>query len=470
MPYKDLREFMDTLRQRGELAVCKREVDRNIEIAKVTEKSSKTGGPAILFEKVKGCQTPVVTGLFGTVERACLAIDATKYNAYKSMARGLEKPIPGKIVAGGPCKEVIKTGEEIDLREIPALWHFKKDSHHFITATNCITKDPDSGVRNNSTHRMAVIERDKLGLWVNVPQHLRVIIKKYLERGQPCPIAVAVGTDPAILVGGCCKIPYDMDELEYAGGIRGAPVELVKCEKLDLEVPATSELVIEGEIMPGDEEGYVGKSVYVDEAPFAEVTGYYGIQRRSPVLHVRAITHRKDYIYLGLGTAIPPSEHQILVVMGMQADAYARTAPAVPKENIKAINPLLGSCGYTVAISIKKTHPGQGKQVIYSVLSHSSLKRVIVVDEDIDVFDHVALDWAVSMRSRAEDYILTPEMTGQALDPMVTPPNLITKVGIDATLPLEGDKKGRIEILRDLGPAFYPDLDEVNLKDYIGSS
>ena len=103
MPYKDLREFLDTLRQRGELAVCRREVDRNIEIAKVTEKSSKVGGPAILFENVKGCQTPVVTGLFGTMERACLAIDATKYDAYKSMDRGLEKPIPGKIVVGGPC-------------------------------------------------------------------------------------------------------------------------------------------------------------------------------------------------------------------------------------------------------------------------------------------------------------------------------------------------------------------------------
>jgi UbiD family decarboxylase len=185
-------------------------------------------------------------------------------------------------------------------------------------------------------------------------------------------------------------------------------------------------------------------------------------------VHVRAITHRKNFIYHGLGTAVPPSEHQVISSIYKQADAYILTRLVVPEENIKAISSPLGFSGHGVIISIKKTHPGQAKQVIYAILSHTILKRVIVVDEDIDVFDPLDVDWAVTFRSRAEDYILTSETTGQALDPMCTPPNLITKVGIDATVPLEGDKKGRLEILRDLGPARYPSLEQVNLEDYIG--
>lgn len=469
MSYSDLRDFLDVLRKRGELKVCKRQVDSKIEIARVTDKSTKTGGPAILFENVKGFRTPVVTGLFGTLDRAFLALDATKLDGFRRMQAGMEKPLPCKVVNSGPCKEVIRTGRDVNLLDIPVLWHHEKDSHRFLTNTNVIARDPDTRLRNNSIQRMAVLDKDRLGLWINVPMHLRLIAKKYLKAGKPCPIAVAIGTDPTVLICASCKIPYGMDEMEFAGGVRGEPVELVKCETVDLEVPATSELVIEGEIMPGDEEGYVGKSVYVDEAPFAEITGYFGSKSRSPQVRVKAITHRKDYIYHGLGTAIPPSELQLIICPPMQQDAYARARTVVPAENIKAVNPTLGSCCYTIVISIKKTHPGQAKQVIYAILSHASLKRVIVVDDDIDVFDEMQVDWAVSMRSRAEDYIMTPEMTGQALDPMCTPPNLITKVGIDATLPLEGDKKGRMNVLRDLGPTRYADQDKLNLEDYIGS-
>lgn len=468
MPFRDMREFVNFLREKGELKVCKKEVDRKIEIGKVTDRSSKTGGPAILFENVKGFETPVVTGLFGTLERAALALESTKYDAFRRMGKGLEKPLPCKIVNDGPCKEVIKRGKDIDLLKIPALWHLEKDSHHFVSATNCIAKDPDSFIRNNSIHRMAVIDKDKIGIFINVPMHLRLLIKKYLERGKPFPIAIAVGVDPVILLCAACKIPYDIDELEFAGGVRGVPVELVKCETVDLEVPATAELVIEGEIMPGDEEGYVGKSIYVNEGPFGEITGYFGIQRRSPLVHVRAITHRKDFIYHGLGTAVPPSEHQVISSIYKQSDAYALTKLVVPEENIKGISSPLGFCGHGIIISIKKTHPGQAKQVIYAILAHSILKRVIVVDEDIDVFSPLEVDWAVTMRARAEDVILTPETTGESLDPTATPPNLVPKIAIDATVPLEGDKKGRTEILRDLGPARYTSLEEVNLEDYIG--
>jgi len=469
MPYKDFREFLDFLSKRGELKVCQKEVDTKIEIAKVTDKSSKVGGPAILFKNVRGFETPVVTGLFGTLDRSFLAIDSTKYDGFKKLARGLDKPIPTKMVSDGPCKEVIKTGKNINLYEIPVLWHQEKDSHFFITATNCRVKDPDTGIGNSSINRLAVQGKDKLTIQSNPPHQLGIIASKYLQRGKACAVAIAVGTDPAVLAGSSCGIPHGMDEFEFAGGVRGEPVEVVKCETVDLEVPATSELVIEGEIIPGDEEGRVGRSVYADEAPFAEVHGYFGAKGRSPVIHVKAITHRKDYIYHGLGTAEPPSEHQILGALGVHAEAFSILKTRIPAEDIVAISPLLTAGTWGAVVSIKKRHPAQAKQLIYALLASAGFKRAIIVDEDIDVFNPIDVDWAVSFRAGADDYVITSELPAAELDPMVTaPPNLMRKVGIDATLPLGGDKKGRLDILRDLGPAKYPSLDKVNLEDYLG--
>ena len=468
MPYQDLREFLDFLRERGELKVCHKEVDTKIEIAKVTDKSSKAEGPAILFDNVKGFETQVVTGLFGTVDRSFLTIDSNKYDGFKKLAEGLEKPIPYRIVKDGPCQEVVKKGEDIDLNQIPFLWHHAKDSHHFITAGVCRIKDSDTGTGNSSINRLAVQGKDKLTIQSNPPHQLGIIASKYLERGETCPVAIAIGTEPATLACSACSIPYSTDEFEFAGGVRGEPVEVVKCATSDLEVPATSELVIEGEIRPGDEEGYVGKTEYANEAPFAEISGYFGAQARSPVIHVKAITHRKDYIYNGLGTAEPPSEHQLLSSLGSQSVIFAALKTVIPAENIKAINPLMGFCGLGAVVSIRKRYPAQAKQLIYTLLARGGLKKVIIVDEDIDVFNHIDVDWAVAFRASGEDYIITAEIPGIVLDPSVTtPPNLMRKVGIDATLPLDGDKKGRVEVLRDLGPARYPDLKELNLEDYL---
>lgn len=469
MPYKDMREFMEFLRKRDELKVCRKEVDTKIEIAKVTDKSSKTDGPAILFNNVKGFNTSVVTGLYGTVDRSFLAIDSDKYNGFKKLAGALENPLKPRIVSDGPCKEVIKQAKDVDLHEIPALWHHKKDSHYFITATVCRIKDPDTGICNSSIHRMAVQSKDKITLQANLPHEIGRIIIKYLKMGKAAPIAIAIGVDPGIFICSGVSIPDNVDEFDFAGGIRGEPVEVIKCETMDLEVPAMSELVIEGEIVPGDEEGYVGKTEYGVDAPFGEMTGYYGRPTRSPVLQVKAITHRKDYIYHALGTADPPSEHQVLNAIGVQGGIFTTLKSAIPAENITAINPLMGSCGTATVLSIKKRYPGQAKQLIYTLLTKIGIKKVIIVDDDIDVFNHIDVEWAVSFRASTEDYIITSEIPAINLDPMITtPPNLLSKIGIDATLPVQGDKKGRLEVLCDLGPARYTDLDKVNLEAYLG--
>ncbi|MBW1768931.1 MAG: UbiD family decarboxylase [Deltaproteobacteria bacterium] len=466
MPYRDLREFLDFLDKKGELKTSRKDVDTYIEIAKVTDKSSKVEGPAILFNNVKGFDTRVVTGLFGTLDRSFFMIDSNKYDGFRKVAEGITNPIPLNVLKDGPCQEVVKTHKNIDLWEIPVLWHHEKDSHRFITTANCRVKDPDTGICNSSINRVAVQGKDKLTIQSNPPHQLAIIVSTYLERRMKCPIALAIGTDPAVLVASVCGIPPGMDEFEFAGGIRGAAVDVVKCRTVDIEVPAASELVIEGEILPGDEDGPLGKCEYADEAPFGEIHGYFGKQVRSPIIQVTAITHRKDYIYHGLGTAEPPSEHQIFDAIGMQGEVFIVAKNIISPENIGAIN--AGS--FAAVISIKNKRPGQGRQMIHNLLARAGLKKVVIVDDDIDVFNPVEVEWAVQFRASGYDYILTPELPAINLDPMIsTPPNLLRKVGIDATLPVSGDKKGRIEVLRDLGPARYPDLDDVDLKDYIGS-
>ncbi|MBW2067016.1 MAG: UbiD family decarboxylase [Deltaproteobacteria bacterium] len=463
MPYRDLRDFLEYLKKRGELKTCSKEVDSEIEIAKVTHRASTTGGPAILFRRVKGFEASVVTGLFGTIDRGFLSIESNKYEGFRKMARALEYPIPIRIVNDGPCREIVKTEGRIDLFEIPALHHHRKDSHRFITTGNCRVKDPDTGKSNSSINRVAVQGKNRLSINSNPPHQLAIIARKYLDRGKPCPFAVAIGTDPAIIVASVCGIPPGMDEFEFAGGLRGEAVEVVKCITVDIDVPAAAELVIEGEILPGDQDGSVGRTSYALEAPFGEIHGYFGNQVRSPIIHVTAITHRKDYIFHGLATAEHSSEHQILDGIGMQGDVYDSIKDLIPRENIRAIN--AGS--FAAVVSIKKNRSGQGRQLIHNLLARAGLKKVIIVDEDIDVFNLAEVDWAVQFRSCGEDYIITPELPAINLDPMIcTPPNLLKKVGIDATLPYEGDKKGRVEILRELGPARYEDIGEINLDDY----
>jgi 2,5-furandicarboxylate decarboxylase 1 len=465
MPYKDLREFLDFLETKGELKTCSREVNTKVEIAKVTDKSSKTGGPAILFNNVKGCDHPVVTALFGTMDRAFLMIDSTKYDGFKKLAKALNEPVAAKRVSDGPCREIVKTGDQVDIHEIPALWHHRKDTHRFITGGVCRVKDPDTGIYNSSINRVAVQGKSTLSIQSSPPHQLGIIASKYLARGQSCPIAIAVGTDPALLVGSVSGIPPSTDEFGLAGGLRGGPVEVVKGVTIDVEVPATSELVIEGEIVPGNEEGLLGKTVYADEGVFGEIHGYFGKPSRSPVIYVTAMTYRNNYIYHALGTSEHTSEHQLCDAIGMHGDVYTLMKDMIPPEDIIAIN--AGS--FAAIVSIRKTRSGQARQLIQMLLAKPGIKKAIIVDDDIDVFNLVEVNWAIQFRSTGDDYIITPELPVMYLDPMVTrEPNLLKKVGIDATIPLNGDKKGRVEVLRDLGPARYPDLDEIDLDDYLG--
>ncbi|HJO87978.1 MAG TPA: UbiD family decarboxylase, partial [Rhodospirillales bacterium] len=179
MPYKDFREFLDFLDKKGELKTCHKEVDTEIEIAKITDKSSKVEGPAILFTNVKGFDTQVVTGLFGNLDRGFLMMDSNKYEAFNKVALALENMIPLNLLNDGPCQEIVKVKNDIDLNEIPTLWHHRKDSHRFITTANCRVKDPVTKICNSSINRVAVLGKDRLTFQSNPPHQLAFIAKQY---------------------------------------------------------------------------------------------------------------------------------------------------------------------------------------------------------------------------------------------------------------------------------------------------
>lgn len=467
VPYADMHEFLDVLEERGDLKRVRRPVDRRLEIAHVTKKSIDTQGPALLFENVVGFDAPVVTALCGTVDRCLLALRTTRDAWPELWARAMSDLVAWTVVDGGPCQEVVTTGDRVDLHRLPALWHYEKDAGYYISSGLVVTKDPDTGKQNAGIYRCLVLDRDKLSIYINW-QDGKVIANKYMARGEPCPVAVVVGTDPALLHSAAIKVPFGVDEFEVAGALRGEAVEMVRCQTIDLHVPATAELVIEGEFTPGDQDGFIGPSVYCDEGPFGEYTGYYGEERRSPVLSVRAVTHRSDMVYHGLVIGIPPGESAVMYSALRWVEMYDAVRRVVPREHIRGINIPPEAGNALAVVSVRKTRPGQGKLIAAAVLAVGiTVKKCIVVDDDIDPQDLGQVVWATEQRTRWEDYF-SFEATGSQLDPVAREGNLVTKIGVDATVPQGKDKVGREDILIELGPCYAP-LDEIDLDDYIGT-
>lgn len=455
MLYEDLREFMELLEKRGELKKVKKAVDRKLELALVAKKALDMDGPALLFENVKGFDIPVVTGLHNPKERCYLGFDADFKNFSDKAAKALKEPMPCKTVKSGPCKEVILTGNKVDVRKFPILWCNEKDMGYYMTATNVIVKDPDTDKRNNSIHRVLIMDKNKLSSWVNI-FHLWEIIKKYWDRGKPCPVAIVIGTDPAVFQSAAIKMPYEIDELEFASAMRGKPVEMVGCETIDLDVPATAEFVIEGEFPP---------HVRVKEGPFSEFTGHYGSMRASPIIDVKAVTHRKDMIYQSIISGFPIDDQQALCAVSHEVQLFGIISKILPKDRIKGIWCTVPSCGFNSVISIDKLNPGEGRLVATAAMSFYGCRNVTIVDKDVDPSNPVEVEWAQTWRARAEDIFMV-ESTGAPLDPMARHDCVSSKVAIDATLPVGGDKYGKEDMLIELGPARFP-TEKIDLADYI---
>src|SRR6266480_3931080 len=407
MPFKDLREFISLLEEKGDLLRTQRPVDVKFEIASYIRKTSDERGPALFFENVKNFNMPVVGGIFATRERAFLALETSPQDYVNKFQNALERLVLPRLVSNAPCKEVIHTGSSVDLTQLPIPIFSEKDPAPFITLGLSISRDPKTGGKNTSIYRLQLKGRNRLGI---MAQHLVRQLVEGESRGKGLPIAIAIGTD----------------QLALAGALRGEPVEVVKAETVDLEVPATAEIIIEGTVLP---------NVREVEGPFGEVSGYYTPANAKPIIEVSAITHRKNPIYQAALTGMPTTENHVLKQLPLEATFYWELKKEFP--GVTAVHfPAAGTVGMTCVIAMKQAYECEARNVIAAMIGTRRNKITIVVDDDVDIFDMEKVWWAIATRTQAdEDIIIFPRVVATAMDPSVRKLRVGSSLGIDATKP-----------------------------------
>ena len=423
MPFNDLREFITFLESKGELLRTKKPVDVKFEISSYIRKTSDQQGPALLFENVKNFDMPVLGGVFATRERAFLALETSNEIYVHKFQNALDHLVAPKLVANAPCKEIIYAGKDVDLAKLPVPIFSEKDPAPFITLGLCISRDPKSGGKNTSIYRLQLKGRNRLGI---MAQHLVRQLVEAESMGKGLPIAIAIGTDPVLPLATQWMAPYGTDELALAGSLRGAPVEVVKAETVDLEVPATAEIIIEGTVLP---------NVREEEGPLGEVSGYYTPSNPKPVIEVSAITHRKNPIYQAALTGMPTTENHILKQLPLEATYYWQLKKEFP--GVTAVHfPAAGTVGMTCVIAMKQAYECEARNLIAAMIGTRRNKITIVVDDDIDIFDMEKVLWAIATRSQpGEDVIIFPRLVVTAMDPSVSMFRVGSSLGIDATKP-----------------------------------
>ncbi|MFQ5915118.1 MAG: UbiD family decarboxylase [Nitrospinota bacterium] len=427
MPFDDPRDFLEYLEERRELVRITDEVDPKFDIGAYIRKTSDQQGPALLFENVKGSDMKMVGGLFASRRRVLMALGAGDDDVYERFDHGVRHLVPSRLVETGPCKEVILKREEVDLGRLPIPIYAEKDGGAFVTHGVHISRDPETGTGNASIYRMHFRGKGEFSVHAETYQHLFRQYAKAEAKGQPLQLAVALGCDPAVMLATQVGAPYGVDEMEIAGGLRGEPVDVVKCETVDLEVPAASEIVIEGRLLPTRRES---------QGPFGEYTGYYGAVTVDPVMEVTAITHRKNPIYHAGLTGMPMTENHVLKQIANEVTVYRDLKPKFP--GLRSVHyTAAGCCEFMVFISVKQEFPGEGRNVLMAALGTTKRpKYVVVCDEDIDVFSHEQVLWAISTRTRpGEDMVVISQYNTPGLDPTVPDGTLGRAMGIDATRP-----------------------------------
>jgi 2,5-furandicarboxylate decarboxylase 1 len=428
MPYPSLREFLHRLEAEGQLRRVTRPVNTRFEIAAGIRKMSDTRGPALLFENVVDHHMPVAGALFADRKKAVLAMDvASPGEANAKFLNGLHNPIAPELVPTGSCQEVVLTGDDVDLFELPLPVYCEGDGGAYITVGAVRSKDALDGSLNTSIYRFMRVNRNHLAVMSHPFQGLGTQMARAEERGLPVELAIANGVDPVILYASQAKVPQGVDELTIAGGINGQPIEVVKATSVDVNVPATAEIVIEGRILPGQR---------VPEGPFGEFTGYYGPGELNQVMEITAITHRRDPIFLAGLTGVPTTDNHILKTFAYESVLYENLRRVVPEVTAVCF-PDWGGVQYAVVVALKQRYKGQARHLILSALGDAARpKWVIAVDDDVDVYDTERVNWAIITRSQpAQDLIVVPGVAGGPLDPSAPEKEVISVWGLDATRP-----------------------------------
>lgn len=433
MPYRDFRHFLDTLRQHGELVDIDRPISLVYDVAKALTKSASRQGPALLF-KQNGTEFPLAAGIYSTRSKALLAFEATEETIFEKVLSGLDHPLaPIQFSGEAPCHEVVLTGDAIDITRFPVPTYSPKDGGPFITPAIVVSKDPETGIPDIGHYRFQVLGRDRLGLFAQGFHRLGKNITKAKRMGVTLQGAMLIGTDPLLAYACQVQASDTTDDWEVAGGLRGAPVELVRCKTIDLEVPANCEVVIEFE---------VDVEHLALEGPLGEYTGYYTPASEKPTARITAITHRRNPCFQGLVTGKPVTENHILKQIPFEASTWRTLNNQFPTVEKVSIN-CSGGVQYYMVIAMQPRFAGEARQVIMAAMtSNVRPKWVVVVEPDIDVHNPTEVEWAMSFRVRPNrDVFVIDDVPAGPLDPSVEgdgPPStrLSSAIGIDATRPV----------------------------------
>lgn len=451
MAYKDLREFIRALEARGLLKRIRERVSPLLEITEITDRVSKSGGPALLFENVEGTPVPVLINAFGSTERMCLALGVPRLSdvaarieellEFKSPAGLVEKlrMLPKladlgnffpRSVKTGPCQEVVRT-EGFSLLDFPVLQCWPGDGGRFITLPLVFTRDPRSGRRNCGMYRLQVFDGATTGMHWQLHKHGAHHHRQGFRAGDRMEAAVAIGADPVVTFAATAPLPEDFDEMIFAGFLRGAAVEMVPCRTVDLEVPASAEIVLEGHLVYGETR---------TEGPFGDHTGFYSLAGEYPVFHVDCVTHRRDPVYHTTIVGRPPMEDCFL------GQAIERILlPVIRKQFPEIVDvhlPFEGVFHNLFIASIRKSYPGHARKVMHGIWGLGQAmfsKCVLVVDDDVNIQDPREVAWVALNNidpQRDLEFVLGPV---DSLDHSSRLPDYGSKVGIDATRKLPGE-------------------------------
>lgn len=423
---KDLHEFIEYIKSNHpeEIREFNDEIDADFEPTAMTFEFEKESNPILFFKKVKGSRFPIITNVFGTRKRVALAIGTTLEDLYPTLEKRLQNLVKPKMVSSGPIKENIIKGKDVDLHKLPIFKHFEQDVGKYVTAGIFVAKDPDTGIRNLSLHRMQLDGKDKFRTSFHSRGHLWRIYQKGERMGKPIEAAVVIGVNPCILLAAATTVGMGVDEYELAGSLMQQPVELVKCETIDVEVPAYAEIVLEGEIPP-----YLGEA----DGPFGEYTGYASGRSTKNIFNVKAITFRNNAIYQDI-TPGNSSEHLILSNVVREAHVTWRLKEMIP--NLKDINwPKSGtlfSAYLSLSEPIADGEPNLAAMLLMG-LDHY-VKIAVVVDDDINVHDEQEVNWAIATRMQPDrDINLIKNVFCNRLDPSAYEEGTTGKLIIDAT-------------------------------------
>lgn len=427
----DLRSFIATLEQAGQLVRIRQPVSLNHELADVAATLDRSGGGAPLFENVSGSAWPIFASGVANQKRAALALGCTEAEVTEVMGRALElqNGIPPVRGVEAKWKANVQTGDAIDVRQLPIPVHSRGDGGPFITGGVIVSKDPVSGRGNLSYNRMLCTGPASFGFNVNEWRHVRAFMEGRPDPAAPFPIAIAIGLDPAIMIA--AGVRTEEDELTIAGAIRGEGVPVSRGVTVEVDIPAEAELVIEGYVHPQEKSG---------EGPLAEFHGYYGEIWPSPTFEVTAVCWREQPIFQ---TIIPGwYEHIYIGNVLPREPLLLRFVRHISKDVTVHIPPY--SNGFSAIVQLKKSNPGQPKNVALAALTaHINIKQVIVVDPDVNIYDPADVLWALTNRvDWSLDTFIVPRSQGHEMDPTADTRGVHTKIGIDATYKRERREYG----------------------------